>query len=98
MVLGKMPQRCKTIVLRKAVDKRGPYKFDAVLEDRDIPSLEDGQILLKIEAAGFNHRDVRLRRTFLCAIVINFSRFGYGKACTQVSQLAVSTAQTGQVC
>lgn len=62
MVLGKTPQRCKAVVLRRAVDQRGPYKLDAVLEERDIPSLVDGEILVKIEAAGFNHREVRLRR------------------------------------
>lgn len=97
MALGKVPQRCKAIVLRKALDQRGPYKFDAVLEERDIPSLEDGQILVKIDAAGFNHREVRLGRAFICAVIISFSSFGYGKACTQVSPLAVSTAQTAQV-
>ena len=97
MTLSNIPQRCKVVALRKAVDQRGPYKFDAVLEERDIPSLEDGQILVKIEAAGFNHREVRLRRAFLCAIVMDFCRFGYGKACTLVSVSAVSMAQTGQV-
>ena len=55
-----VPQRCKAIVLRKSKDQSGPYKFDAVLEERDIPSLKDGQVLVKIEAAGFNHREVSL--------------------------------------
>lgn len=59
MAFRHIPQCCKAIVLRKVVDQKGPYKFDAVLEERDIPSLEDGQILVKIEAAGFNHREVR---------------------------------------
>ena len=97
MALSKIPQRCKAIILRKVVDQRGPYKFGAVLEERDIPALEDGQILIKIEAVGFNHREVRLLRASMCAIVINFSRFGYGKGCTQVSPSAVPTAQTGRV-
>lgn len=60
MALGKIPQRCKAIVLQSAANQRDQYKFDAVLEERDIPSLEDGQILVKIEAAGLNHREVGL--------------------------------------
>ena len=55
------PQRCKAIILRKAEDQSGPYKFNAVLEERDVPSLKDGQVLVRIEAAGFNHREVSLR-------------------------------------
>jgi len=55
-----IPRRCKAIVLRKAKDQSGPYKFDAVLEERNVPYLRDGQVLVKIEAAGFNHRDVGL--------------------------------------
>lgn len=84
MALRKVPKRSKAIVVRKAVGQRGLYKFDAVLEDRDIPSLEDGQVLVKIEAAGFNHREVSLLRAFNYAIVVNLSRFGFGKVCTQV--------------
>jgi len=60
MAPGNIPQRSRAIVLRKAEDQSGLYKFDAVLEDRDVPSLKDGQVLVKIEAAGFNHREVSL--------------------------------------
>lgn len=58
MAPSNIPQRSKAIVLRKAEDPNGLYKFDAVLEDRDVPPLKDGQVLVKIEAAGFNHREV----------------------------------------
>ena len=61
MIPSKVPRRSRAVVLRKAEDQSGPYKFDAVLEDRDIPSLKDGQVLVKVEAAGFNHREVSLR-------------------------------------
>jgi len=81
MALSK--QRCKAIVVRKAEDQSGSYKFDAVLEERDVPSLKDGQVLVKVEAAGFNHRDVRLRYPLVCAAVVNLSRFGFGRVCTQ---------------
>jgi len=58
MTPSNIPQRSRAIVPRKAEDQSGLYKFDAVLEERDIPPLKDGQVLVKIEAAGFNHREV----------------------------------------
>ena len=78
------PQRCKAVVLRKADDQSGPYKFKAVLEERDIQPLKDGQVLVKIEAAGFNHREVSLYYALSWAIFINLSRFGPEKVCTRV--------------
>ena len=63
---SKIPQRCKAIVLREAADQGALYKFDAVLEERAIPSLRDGQVLVKVEAAGFNHREVCLRHALTC--------------------------------
>lgn len=84
MTLTKVPKRSKAIVLRKAEDQSGQYKFDAVLEDRDIPPLEDNQVLVKIEAAGFNHREVSLLYASVCVVISRPSRFGPGKACTQV--------------
>ena len=60
MSLSNIPQRSRAIILRTAGDQSGLYKFDAALEDRDVPPLKDGQVLVKIEAAGFNHREVRL--------------------------------------
>jgi len=79
-----VPQRCKAIVLRKAVDQSGPYRFDAVLEERDVQPLKDGQVLVEIEAAGFNHKEVGLCYASVCAIVVNLSRFGPEKDCIRV--------------
>jgi len=58
MAFSNIPRRSKAIVLRKAKDQSGLYKFDAVLEDTDVPPLKGGQVLVRIEAAGFNHREV----------------------------------------
>lgn len=63
-----IPKRCKAIVLRKAGGQSGLYKFDAVLEERDVQPLKDGQVLVRVEAAGFNHRDVSLCCTSFCAL------------------------------
>lgn len=79
-----VPQRCKAIVLRKVVGKSSPYRFDAVLEERDIQPLKDGQVLVEIEAAGFNHKEVSLCCTTVCEIVVNLSRFGPEKVCIRV--------------
>lgn len=84
MTLNMIPKRCKAIVLRKAEDQSGLYKFDAVLEERDIQPLKDGQVLVRVEAAGFNHRDVSLSYASVCTLIPNLSRFGPEKVCTPV--------------
>lgn len=84
MTLGVVPKRCKAIVLRKAEDQTGLYKFDAVLEERDVQPLKDGQVLVKIEAAGFNYREVSLCYAPVCVLIPNLSRFGPEKVCTPV--------------
>jgi D-arabinose 1-dehydrogenase-like Zn-dependent alcohol dehydrogenase len=83
MTLNKIPERSKAIVLRKAEDQGSLYKFDAALEDRDVPPLKNGQVLVKIEAAGFNHREVSLGCALFYATVVNLCRFGSGKVCTR---------------
>lgn len=70
MSLSKAPRRCRAIVLREAADRRARYKFDAVLEERAIPSLKDGQVLVRVEAAGFNHREVWTRKGLYPGITI----------------------------
>jgi len=78
-----VPQRFKAIVLRKAADQSGPYRFDAVLEERNFQPLRDGQVLVKIEAAGFNHKEASLCYASVWAIVVNLSRFGPEKVFTR---------------
>lgn len=96
MTFNKIPERSKAIVLRKAGDQSGLYEFDAVLEDRDVPPLKDGQVLVRIEAAGFNHREVSLRCVSICVTVVNLPRFGSAKVFTRVLPSGVSTARTEQ--
>ena len=67
MTLPNIPQRSRAIVLRKAKDQSGLHKFDAVLEYKDVPPLQDGQVLVKIEAAAFNHKEASLRDPFMCS-------------------------------
>ena len=55
-----LPQTCRALVLKKAKsDDNAPVYHDVVLESRSIDTnLRPGEILLKISAVAFNHRDV----------------------------------------
>ncbi|KAH9923590.1 NAD(P)-binding protein [Fomitopsis serialis] len=55
------PTSSKTLILRRATEGSVPAYHDAVLEDKAIPPLQEGQVLVKINAAGFNARDLWLR-------------------------------------
>ncbi|CCM00486.1 uncharacterized protein FIBRA_02520 [Fibroporia radiculosa] len=52
----------QAIVVQKSPPGRNPLYHDAVMEDKPLPALGTGQILVKIGAAGFNHRDVWIRK------------------------------------
>lgn len=50
------PTETKALVLAKSKD--GPLYYDAVLRTLPIPALQKGQVLVRMGAAGFNHREV----------------------------------------
>lgn len=54
-----IPKTTRALVVRKAAQATKPVFHDAVVEERPIPQLKAGQILVRVHAAGFNHRDVR---------------------------------------
>lgn len=56
------PETTKVITLKRSISTlgSGPVYHDAVLETRPIPQLKDGEILVRMGAVGFNHRDVSL--------------------------------------
>lgn len=53
-----VPKSTKALVLRKSTTDKKPVYHDAVLVDKALPALEEGQILVHIRAVAFNHRDV----------------------------------------
>jgi NADPH:quinone reductase-like Zn-dependent oxidoreductase len=53
-----LPKSTKAIVLKQSPSTSKPVYNDAVLEEKPIPPLKEGEILIRIGAAGFNHRDV----------------------------------------
>ncbi|KAJ2915253.1 hypothetical protein MD484_g5165, partial [Candolleomyces efflorescens] len=55
------PKVSKALVVQKASGE-GLYKFDAVLEERPVPELKGDEVLVKLTAVGFNHKDVWVRK------------------------------------
>ena len=54
----RLPKETRTLVLKKSPADRKPLYHDAVIEKRPMPTLQRGQILVKMGAVAFNHRDV----------------------------------------
>lgn len=55
-----MPSRTKALVVRQSPPGRKPLFHDVVLEEQTIPKLKPGQVLVKMKAVAFNHRDVNV--------------------------------------
>ncbi|KAF8315458.1 hypothetical protein DL93DRAFT_2079263 [Clavulina sp. PMI_390] len=54
-----LPTETRALVFEKSTS--GPFVYDVVIATLPIPPLTQGQLLVRIGAAGFNHRDVSLR-------------------------------------
>lgn len=57
----RLPTHTRALVVRKADStgsKKPLYPNAAVLETHPIPKLQKGQVLVKMNAVSFNHRDV----------------------------------------
>jgi len=53
-----LPETTRALVLRKSLIEKKPTYHDAVVEVQAIPTLKEGEILVKMAAVGFNRRDV----------------------------------------
>lgn len=60
-MVSTLPKSIKAIVVRKSKSVEG-FPYDAALETLPIPNLGKKQILVKINAVAFNHRDLWIRR------------------------------------
>ncbi|KAG6336998.1 hypothetical protein ID866_2099 [Astraeus odoratus] len=56
-----LPENTRALVLKKSPVERTPLYHDAVVEVRGIPALKEGEILVKMGAVAFNHRDLWIR-------------------------------------
>ena len=53
------PSSFKALVLQNDYEKQNKsLYYDVLIVERPIPVLKPGEILVKINAAGFNHREV----------------------------------------
>jgi NADPH:quinone reductase-like Zn-dependent oxidoreductase len=59
-----IPTHTKAIVLQQSPPDRNPLYHDTVLTTRPIPELKKGEVLVKMSAASYNHRDVSLLAHF----------------------------------
>lgn len=58
--LGLMTLLTKALVLQnQSRPLRKPAHYDVRVVERPVPALRRGEVLVKINAAGFNHREVR---------------------------------------
>ncbi|RXW12479.1 hypothetical protein EST38_g13376 [Candolleomyces aberdarensis] len=71
------PKVSKALVVQKS-NGDGPYKFDAVLEEKPVPELKSDEVLLKLTAVGFNHKDVWVRKGMYPAITVGSPYGGDG--------------------
>ncbi|CAL1705392.1 unnamed protein product [Somion occarium] len=73
-----LPTHTQVLTVQKARTAAGGksvYPNDAVLETKPVPKLGKGYVLVKINAAGFNHRDLWIRKGQYPSI-IHGSTFG----------------------
>jgi hypothetical protein len=56
MTAGRIPESTRALVIKKSEAK--PVYHDAVVETRPLQQLTKGEILVKMGAVSFNHRDV----------------------------------------
>ncbi|KAJ7279663.1 hypothetical protein C8J57DRAFT_1303901 [Mycena rebaudengoi] len=71
----KTPTSTRAITLQRSTSTRTPSYDDAVLQERSLPSLKQGEVLVKMAAAAFNHRDVWIRKGLYPKIAME-STFG----------------------
>ncbi|KAG5730804.1 hypothetical protein E4T56_gene6362 [Termitomyces sp. T112] len=62
MTTTNLPKFTKSLTIKRASAQNDPVYHDAVIEQKSIPELKKGEILVRIGAAAFNHRDVWIRK------------------------------------
>ena len=68
-----LPWTTRALVVQKDAQERKPVYHDTEVVERPIPSLKQGEILVKIGAAAFNHRDVCASDNFLSLCQLKIS-------------------------
>ncbi|KAF9225905.1 NAD(P)-binding protein [Gyrodon lividus] len=58
---SRLPKKTRALVVKTSPADRKPLYHDAVIEEQPIPTLKRGQVLVKMGAVSFNHRDLWIR-------------------------------------
>jgi NADPH:quinone reductase-like Zn-dependent oxidoreductase len=58
MMASRIPESTRALVIKKCSAEAKPVYHDAVLETRPLQQLKPGEVLVKMGAVSFNHRDV----------------------------------------
>jgi hypothetical protein len=91
-----VPHYTTAIVLQQSPT---PVYHDAVLMTRPIPALKEGDVLVKMTAASFNHREVSFSNDSPRQVTKRYhvDSYGFGKECTQGSLSEVHWELMAQV-
>ncbi|KAJ7465965.1 hypothetical protein FB451DRAFT_1561264 [Mycena latifolia] len=79
-----LPRTTKALVLRKSPAGRKPLFHDAIVQEQPLPALKPGELLVKMGAVAFNHRDLWIRKGMYPRIVVG-STFGADGAGTVIA-------------
>ncbi|KAJ6607588.1 hypothetical protein B0H10DRAFT_1817694 [Mycena sp. CBHHK59/15] len=74
----------KALTLQKSATARTPLYHDAIVQEQAIPPLKQGQVLVKMGAVAFNHRDLWIRKGLYPRIALG-STFGADGAGTVIA-------------
>ncbi|KAF9462751.1 NAD-P-binding protein [Collybia nuda] len=88
MTTTKIPKFTRALTIKQAQTQRKPLYHDAILEEKPLPALKKGEILVRIGAAAFNHRDVWIRKGLYPRITMG-SAFGADGAGTVIASSEV---------
>ncbi|KAF8495376.1 hypothetical protein JB92DRAFT_2796305 [Gautieria morchelliformis] len=64
------PTTTRALILEKSAEDKSPIYHDARIVERPIPPLHGSQILVQIEAAAFNHRDLWIRKNLYPGLLL----------------------------
>ncbi|KAF7305656.1 NAD(P)-binding protein [Mycena chlorophos] len=90
MASQSLPRTTRALVIRK-----NPPYHDAIVAEQPVPPLKDGEVLVKISAAGFNRREYWIRKGLYPRIAFE-STFGADGAGTVVSSSDKNDSLLGQ--
>ncbi|KAL1689616.1 hypothetical protein GGG16DRAFT_57425 [Schizophyllum commune] len=58
MTSRQIPRKTRSVIIQKQASAKKPVYHDAVIVEREIPALQRGEVLVRMSAAAYNHREV----------------------------------------